>query len=215
MAFIDYGAVVFKNGRQMNFELFDDMLKAVGWVDRKRKLYEDCDHMDEWGVSECWSCPRARMEDKTFCDGSVCKVVAGDCRDEALRQSGSMDGNSFAFIGDEGLTLAFYKTGVRVAVNKEPADHFWECGYRHWGDPPRKSYWEEYNGVPLHIKEVCRNVYHLSMVYKSDSYHVVYGSGIDPDKDVWNRVKVDYLGKRGAKAVDKLYKRFGGLVGKN
>ena len=31
MAMIDYGAVVFKNGRQINHDMFMDMQEAVGW----------------------------------------------------------------------------------------------------------------------------------------------------------------------------------------
>ena len=153
MSMIDYGAVVFKNGKRTNFEFFEDMLKSVGWEDD------------------------------------------------------SINGNYFAYIGDDAFTLAFYKTGVHVLVNKEFADHVWECGYRHWGDPDRVSYRESYGDVTFHIKHVCRNVYHLSMAYKGDYYHVVYGCGIDPDKSVWDKVKADYLGKSGAKKVDGLYKK--------
>jgi hypothetical protein len=211
MAMIDYGAVVFKNGKQINHEFFDDMLVAVGWVDRKRKLYEDCDRVWGHGVSDCVDCPRAKREHRVMDDGYEYDMVVGDCRGNELPKGGSIDGNYFAFAGDGDFTLAFYKTGVLVVIGKEPADHIWECGYRHYGDPDRRSYRAEYGGIRIRIKHVCKNVYHLSMVYKGDYYHVVYGGGIDPDMDVWNRVKVQYLGGRGAKAVDRLYKRIGGV----
>ena len=44
MAMIDYGAVVIKNGKVINKNMFFmNMLEAVGWVDKRRIRHEDCD----------------------------------------------------------------------------------------------------------------------------------------------------------------------------
>ena len=162
MAFIDYGAVVFKNGKQVNFDLFGDMLKMVGWTDAD--------------------------------------------------QTPHVDGNYFAYIGDEHLTVCFYKSRVLVLVDGEAAFEDW-CGYG-----GERSIRHEIGGsfgrvgVLTHARSVGLDVWHFHMMYKGDSYHVVFGYGIDPEKRVWDRVKVAYLGKRLSRKVDRLYKRFGGLV---
>ena len=39
MAYIDYGAIVFKNGKLISTEMFEDMKTAVGWEDTKNDKY--------------------------------------------------------------------------------------------------------------------------------------------------------------------------------
>ena len=218
---IDYGAVVFKNGEQMNHELFDDMLKAVGWVDRKRLLYEDCDRTWGYGVSDCSECPRAKWERRFFEDGMEYDVVIGDCRwNELPKGGGSLDGNYYAYIGDPHLTFAFYKTHFIVCVDGKVVDSVWGSQTAHykwawysWRKEyckPENEFWAD--GVKIHVNRIAGRVFHFSMDYNGDHYHVIYGYGIDPDMRVWNRVKVKYLGKTVAKKVDRLYRRIKGDV---
>ena len=45
------------------------------------------------------------------------------------------------------------------------------------------------NGVTLHIKRLFnQNRYKLHFVYKNNVYDVVYGYGVDVNKDVWYNV---------------------------
>lgn len=111
-----------------------------------------------------------------------------------------MDGNVFAFIGGEDITLGFYKNLCRVTA-KDNYD------YLHSVLRGRKSARFEYNGYSYRIREVCDRVHLCSMRYGEDNYNVIYGYGIDCDMEVWNKVKNRYLGKRNARKVDNLLRR--------
>lgn len=52
MAFSDYGAIAFKNGKLMTKEFFGDMKKMVGWYDTEKDLYESRSHEDYEPESE-------------------------------------------------------------------------------------------------------------------------------------------------------------------
>ena len=214
MAMIDYGAVVFKNGKCVNKDqFFMDMEEAVGWVDQPRLRYDDCDHLF-CGRSSCHDCPRANYEVKDFGFGVVNSFVS-DCRGNSKFERG-LDGNHHAYIGDEHLTMCFYKKVATIVLDGKVVNAIWGSGDGKVSCRGRINEHEGVNGllewdVDYHIKYVGNGVYHFSMVYGGNSYHVIYGYGIDPDKKVWDRVKVEYLGKRVAKKVDRLYNRFGGF----
>lgn len=215
---IDYGAVVFKNGKHINKEMFMDMLEAVGWVDKPRLRYEDCDHLC-CGRSSCGDCPRANYKTVNFGYGDV-KSFESDCRGSAKLGRG-IDGNYYAYIGDKHLTLCFYKKWVVIVLDGVVLDSVYGCNetsstsrYSLWGKINER---DGKNGLPVwdaeyHVKYLGKGVYLLSMKYNGDSYHVIYGYGIDVSKKTWDRVKATYVGKRVAKKVDKLYERFGGLI---
>ncbi len=200
MAMIDYGAVVFKNGKKMNHEMFTDMEEMVGWVDHPKKRYEDCVLVDKWGWSDCDKCELAQFEIRHTDTFGDYRNTTGDCRGKPIYQGG-MEGNYYAFAGDRDLTFGFYKCRF-VAASEEDGviDEFWG---RY--DLSNMSFRLSYKGVPVHVKYLGHNVYHFSMMYKGDSYHVVYGYGIDAEEKIWNKVKVEYLGKRIANKVDRLY----------
>ena len=141
MAMIDYGAVVFKNGKRINHDMFMDMQEAVGW-------------------------------------------------------SGEPDGDYFVYVGDSHVTVCFYKTYFVVFLNGGKVDAVLPGDWR--------SIQREYDGAKVRVKRIADWVFHFSMKYNGDRYHVIYGYGIDPDKKVWDHVKVDYLGKNVSRKVDRL-----------
>lgn len=115
MAMVDYGVVAIKNGKVMNDGLFFmNMLTAVGWVNQKRIRCADCDCFDDpdplHAKSNCFFCNRAQKEKVTFEDSeeTVTRLIA-DCHGQPFEPvSSRIDGNYFAYVGDEHLTLAFY-----------------------------------------------------------------------------------------------------------
>lgn len=207
MAMIDYGAVVFKNGRQINHDMFMDMQEAVGWVDVPRKRYPDCDFVDDLGYSLCENCPKAQWQ-PLKCVSDKGSVFVGDCRGSKRTQSpGKLDGNYFAFVGDRELTFCFYKHYCAVVVNGKVVRALFGADT----DESRghMSFRGEAKGIPYHIRNVGgRNVWLFSARYKGDTYNVIYGYGIDVDRKCWNRIKVRYLGRKASRAVDRLYARF-------
>ena len=197
MAMIDYGAVVFKNGAKVNGDdLFMDMLEAVGWVDVPRARYHDCDCTDERGYSDCDRCPRRTVGHFNGFD-----FTAGDCRGVRIVNSGKLDGNYYAYIGDKDLTFGFYKRWCAISYHGERQEDVYGTG----GNKMSASF--KVGDVSFKIRWVCGGVLHFSMVYKGDYYHVVYGYGIDPNEKIWEKVKNRYLGKKRARKVDNLYRR--------
>ena len=206
MAMIDYGAVVFKNGVQVNHEMFMDMEEAVGWMDYLKSRYPDCDCLDEEGYAECGRCPRSKKKHFSHPDIGEWDAVVADCRGETISASDHLAGNFFAYVGDEELTFCFYKDWCQIVEKKEKTIELWgaDIDYKDGG---HQSYRGNANGTNFRIQKIANRICHFSMVYKGDSYHVIYGYGIDVDERIWNKVKVEYLGKKIANKVDRLYDR--------
>ena len=118
-----------------------------------------------------------------------------------------MDEMYFVYAGDKEFIVAAYKMTLRVASNGELGPMWFTTRRDDEGYLDKKVMHEYYKGVHLTIKEVWHGVYHAKFTYKGDFYNIIYGHGIDPDFEVWGKVKVRYLGKKGAKKVDNLYKR--------
>lgn len=208
MAMIDYGAVVFKNGRQINHDMFMDMQETVGWVDWPKSRYKDCDCLDEDGYANCGNCPKSEKKHMSDPEIGEWDYVKADCRGKELHIDGKLDGNYFAFIGDEHLTFCFYKAYCTVVVDRSKVLDL--CGAdSDYQDRGHMSFRGEAKGIPYHIRNVGgRNVWLFSARYKGDTYNVIYGYGIDVDRKCWNRIKVRYLGRKASRAVDRLYARF-------
>lgn len=122
-----------------------------------------------------------------------------------------VDGQYMIYAGDPDFVVATYKTILTVAVNKEIGPMYFGLGL---GKEPYESYRNKKvrhcycsNGVHLTIKKIWYGVYHAKFTYKGDFYSIIYGHGIDPDFKLWDQIKVRYLGKKGARKVDNLYKR--------
>lgn len=211
MAMIDYGAVLFKNGEQVNDSMFMDMLDAVGWIDVPRKKYPDCDYVYEDGFSRCYDCPKVHTKTYHSEEFGDSILPDTDCHKNDLRSViERVDANYFVYIGDEHLTVGVYKYSVVVLINKVIAARYW--GARPFDE--ERTGWErmgtKFNvgGVDFRIKAILPGQVHsLSFNYNGDYYNVVYGYGIDPNMRIWNEVKNRYLGKRGARKVDNLFNR--------
>ena len=126
MAMVDYGVVAIKNGKVINDGLFFmNMLTAVGWVDQKRIRHDDCDCFDDpdplLAKSNCYYCNKAQKEIVQYenCEDTDAKLIA-DCHGESIEPvSNHIDGNYFAYVGDEHLTLAFYKQHCLIIIRQK------------------------------------------------------------------------------------------------
>lgn len=99
MAMVDYGAILFKNGVFQNRDqFFMDMQDSVGWVDRPRIKYDDCD----------------------------CKTEIGDCKGNKIINK-RIDGNYFVYAGDNHFTAAFYKTYSVFCLDEIKVKTVWGC----------------------------------------------------------------------------------------
>lgn len=202
MAMIDYGAILKVNGVIKNRDqFFMDMLEAVGWVDKPRKRYDDCDCMDERGCSNCCDCPRHQGQHYSHPELGEWDVFDKDCRGNPISQFDKLDGNFFAFAGDEDFTVAVYKTHAVITRKgeEEPYCLWWD--YRKFSETLTKY------GVKVKIKAVneSRCVLYMRFVYKGDIYEIVYGYGVDSDQSVWNRAKGKYLDKKAIRFIDNFW----------
>jgi len=206
MAMIDYGVVVIKDGVIVNENMFFmDMKRAVGWTDRERIRYEDCDcfhDIDSYVISNCPDCPRAIVKEVNDEYGPYKQFIA-DCKGNTLNNN-HIDGNYFAYVGDEQFTIAFYKTHVVFCVDKQRVLKVWGTRF---DDNAHKSSRFEIGGVKIHVKHIGDSIYIMKFSYKGSHYSVIYGYGIDPNMRVWNKTKVSYLGKELSRKVDRIYSR--------
>lgn len=97
-------------------------------------------------------------------------------KDEPLK----LDGNYFAYVGDEDCTLAFYKGQLVIAERYKEGTfryhhEYFNCTNYTW------SKWEDYAGEGLaKIKVTKRNGYYVcKWKYKGDNYKVYFGYGVD------------------------------------
>ena len=204
---IDYGAVVYKNGHRVNEgEFFMDMLSSVGWVDYPRKRYPECDHVGEDGFSLCDSCPNATF--KHYSDPELGEWVSiiGDCKGNPISYRDHIDGNYFAYIGDEDLTIAFYKY-IYLICSKEKCINDALSNYSYRTDLKSIHLYVDETKTHIDIKNISYRIRHLTMIYKGDRYNVIFGYGIDPSTKTWNKIKYKYLGKRLARKIDRIYSR--------
>ena len=213
MAVIDYGAVLFKNGVQQNHEMFMDMLKAVGWVDNPRIKYPDCDcfydgYQPGAVFSNCEECPRAEW---IHVDGETQSwdYVGADCRGNSTHVSGGIDGNYFVYVGDKHFTAVFYKNRAGFYEDGKRVSYWYgaESSYDRQERWYHKSARLVVGGVSIHIKEIAPNISWARFSYKGDHYDVVYGYGIDHDRNTWNEIKVSYLGRKCARLVDRVFNK--------
>lgn len=118
-----------------------------------------------------------------------------------------ISGGYFAFVGDEHLTLAFYKNRCHILVNKETFAELWGL-YEDYRPIPKSRHLTVGN-TNLHFRFIgdSDRVLWLTFYYRGNHYDIVYGYGIDSKFSVWDRVKIQYLGKRLSRKVDLLYGR--------
>lgn len=160
MAMIDYGSVVKKNGAIIQKEIFMDMKEAVGFTIKNIQYsYIRNDYDKDYNI----------IRKRKYTD-----IV-------------DVDGNYFSYIGDKDLLVCVYKGTLMFISNNEVVK-------------VQRDLWLDYNlpyelqkldftvnGVEFNIKRLAkdRNRYKLRFSYKGNLYEVLYGYGVDVDKDVW------------------------------
>ena len=212
MAMIDYGAIVFKNGEFINKkEFFMDMEKSVGWADWKNVRYPDCPRVecvmgDDY--SPCTQCPDCHYNKDTY--------SWTDCKGVSFVTDNHLKGNYYAYIGDKDFTIAFYKCFFKVTINQEVVGDVWgnredsgvkdKDGFTVYINHKSKVW--KFGDYKIHVKTIGPTVFLANIHYKGNWYHVIYGYGIDPTPEVWNNIKVRYLGKRVSNRVDRLIEKY-------
>jgi hypothetical protein len=61
----------------------------------------------------------------------------------------------------------------------------------------------EFQSVHAHLKRIYGNIWRCSFYYNGSFYKLIFGFGIDPNIDTWNRIKVDYLGRKVARRCER------------
>lgn len=163
MAYIDYGSVVKKNGIIIQKEMFMDMKKAVGFrIKSIKQSYKETVYEDD----ENYKPHTPKHYDYNHI----------------------VDGNYFSYIGDKDLLVCVVKCRLLFISNgriikcingmEEDMTYWW------W---ERKSFKFEVNGVKFYIKRLAdnRGRYKLRFEYKGDLYEVLYGYGVDVNKNLW------------------------------
>jgi hypothetical protein len=151
MAFIDYGAIAFKNGKLMTKEFFGDMKEMVGWEDTEKDVYESRSHT--FGEPESNYMKPINLKDECFA-----YVGDSDC--------------TLAFYKEQIVIVSRYDDGTfRYDHEYLNCTNYtwskWEC---YAGKGFAKVNVTKRNGYL-----VCK------WKYKGDKYKVYFGYGVDID----------------------------------
>ena len=199
MAMIDYGCVVIKNGIVQNTnEFFMNMKRSVGWVDKEVTGNETRD--DLVGV----------MNDNYM--GYI-----GD-KDLTICFYKSYERLHFNIIDLDHIDIPNPDQMLYMNENKIN-DYHLSREYKYYSDSNwfyedkwiSKTFKVEvpnYGPVDIHVKYLSNAIKMLWMSYKGDHYRVIYGYGIDSNWNVWNKIKVKYLGKKLSKKIDNIYRTY-------
>ena len=110
-----------------------------------------------------------------------------------------------------GLKIVCYKTWVDIFLG-ESVLSIWQTYIRNQVDlasRKKSAHFKVEGGYIIHVKEIYPCVYRLKCSNAGQHLTIIYGHGIDPNWKVWNRVKVKYLGREGARKVDNEFRRAG------
>lgn len=110
-------------------------------------------------------------------------------------------GNYFAYVGDEKITLCFYKNRFVIYENKKFVDEIWPDFSP---IPCKKSHYINTSSCMIKVKTLSTCVHCACFSIDENHYKVIFGYGIDPSKNIWNKNKYYYLGKKVANKVDKI-----------
>lgn len=135
MAIVDYGAIVWKNGKLISTDMFTPMEDMVGWTDNHEH---------------------------------------------------KLEGNYFAYIGDEDFTVGFYKSTMRIY---SPANELYNETF-YFNNTPfvRWSKWRKWyivgsllsDEVELIVRPRRHHRYYIChMIYRGHYYKVAFGYGVD------------------------------------
>lgn len=218
MAMTDYGALVKINGKIVNEnQFFMNMERAVGWIDYPRIRYEDCDCFDDKGYSDCGECPRRQTRHHSDPELGEWDSTIGDCRGNKIWIDNKLDRNYFAYAGDEDLTVAVYKS-VAIFANKDATLRMvlWCLYLENSSDTVENAYKKMVKYLTIQVRDEAVHIkikriaeshsqYYMRFVYKGNVYELVYGHGIDSNKETWDRVKYKYCDKKTVRFVDKFW----------
>lgn len=117
---------------------------------------------------------------------------------------------------ENGLMIQCYKRYADIfeAGNTKPLLIFSGAVRRYGGvfnDNHAVSVRFSMNGARFHIKYLGYGVYQMKVSVGMNHYTIIYGYGIDNEIETWNRCKLDYLGRKGAKEIDKAIYKAGGV----
>lgn len=111
-------------------------------------------------------------------------------------------GNFYAYVGDSNATACFYKHIANFTCIDGETFSCWGC-YEN-----KKAYRFNFHGMNVVLQEIVEGIRCAHISYKDEHYTIVYGYGIDSNFEVWNEIKVRYLGKERAKKIDRFFKRY-------
>lgn len=167
MAMIDYGSVVKKNGKIIQTEMFMNMKESVGFVIDKELVFK--------------SKYREQLYDENY--------NAIGYEDKECIETVRPNGNFFSYLGDKELLVLVYKGTLIFISNDEIIKIQNDLWYDY--ELPYKLQKLEFtiNGVDFKIKRLFnQNRYKLRFTYKGELYEVLYGYGVDVNKDDWYNV---------------------------
>lgn len=180
MAFIDYGAVVKKNGKIIT-DPKGDLFQNYSTLRYEKD--DDCNVITDESIVT-WN---NTHYDYHWEDGICTK---SNPRDESEQYP--MCGNNFAVIGDESALIGFYKCGFKIALDKVIDDResnksenkFYYIG-DYFNSYKRKfkldsSIFRQFKVKRLDDRSDAA-VYLARFYYKDDLYEVLFGYGIDPN----------------------------------
>lgn len=104
---------------------------------------------------------------------------------ESVGYINEMDGNWFAFLGDQDLFIAIYKTAISIVKNGERYLEFWNL------DEDCKLPYEKYrkyvtiDNVVFDFKRIGESQFKVRFRYKDNLYECVYGYGVGEQVYEW------------------------------
>lgn len=99
----------------------------------------------------------------------------------------TIKGNYFSYIGDKDLLICVYKCGLTIVSNNKVLRFINGLEKDPYLNYKTMVYKFEVNGVKFYLKRLNEqsNRYKLRFEYKNNLYEVLYGYGVDVDKNKW------------------------------
>lgn len=115
----------------------------------------------------------------------------------------------FICIGNERLTLGFYKSKMTVFLNKIKSYNCFMYDYGSLGTK-HKSFKLSISDVKIKVKMISDDVYYISTRIGEDNYQVIFGYGIPYNRKEWEDIKKykTYLTHNERKKVDNILRKY-------
>lgn len=117
--------------------------------------------------------------------------------------------NYFVFIGNENITISFYKCCMTVFSNKIKVDDYFMYDYGTCGTK-QKSFDIYVSGLKIKVKMISDDVYHISTRIDGNNYQVVFGFGVPYNKIEWKIIKKykTYFSAKERRKIDNILKKY-------